>query len=112
MTERRILEQRRSTFTFDLIDDGGKIEHNVSYSIYEPPGTLPPHTVGEMFITSRKIGSGTEALARDAAILLSLAVQFNCPLDVIQHALTRNMDGSAQTFIGRAVDRTIKEAAG
>jgi hypothetical protein len=109
---RRILPQRRPTYTFDIHDDGGRVDLTVAYSIFEAPGTLPPHTVAEIFLTSRKIGSGTEAIARDAAILLSLAVQHGCPLDTIMHALTRNQDGSPQSLMGRVVDRVIKEAAG
>jgi len=110
MTDRRLLPQRRSTFTFDIHDESGRIDMTVAYSTFEPPGASPPHTVAEIFVTSRKIGSGTEAIARDAAILLSLAVQYGCPLDTIMHALTRNQDGSAQSLMGRVVDRVMREA--
>jgi len=109
--DRRVLPQRRPTFTFDIHDEGGRIDMTVAYSIFEPPGSAPPHTVAEIFVTSRKIGSGMEAVARDAAILLSLAVQYGCPLDTIRGALTRNQDGSAQSLMGRVVDRVMKEAA-
>jgi len=110
MTDRRLLPQRRPTFTFDIHDEGGRIDMTVAYSTFEPPGAPPPHTIAEIFVTSRKIGSGTEAIARDAAILLSLAVQHGCPLDTIKHALTRNQDGTAQSLMGRVVDRVMREA--
>jgi len=111
MTARRVLPQRRPTFTFDIHDESGRVDMVVAYSVFEPPGAPPPHTVAEIFVTSRKIGSGTEAIARDAAILLSLAVQYGCPVDVIRGALTRNQDGSAQSLMGRVVDRVVEEAA-
>lgn len=110
MTDRCVLPMRRPTYTFDIHDESGRIDLTVSYSTFEGPGIAPPHTVAEMFITSRKIGSGAEAIARDAAILLSLAVQFGCPLDTIKHALTRNQDGTPQSVMGRVVDRVAKES--
>jgi hypothetical protein len=110
MPERNVLPPRRPTFTFDMRDEAGRIDLTVAYSIFGVPGAPPPHAVAEIFVTSRKIGSGTEAIARDAAILLSLAVQYGCPLDTIKHALTRNQDGSAQSLMGRVVDRVMREA--
>jgi hypothetical protein len=109
MTDRHILPQRRSTFTFDMRDEGGRVDLTVAYSTFEPPGATA-HTVAEIFVTARKIGSGMEAIARDAAILLSLALQHGCPIDTIKHALTRNQDGSAQSLMGRVVDRVTTEA--
>lgn len=111
MTHRLTLPQRRPTFVFDMRDDAGRVDLTVSYSTVEAPGTPPPHTIAEVFITSRKIGSSAEAIARDAAILLSLALQYGCPLDVIRHALTRNQDGTAQSLVGRVVDRVNEEAS-
>jgi hypothetical protein len=104
MTNRRGLPQRRATFTFDIRDDSGRPDLTVAYSTFEPG------TVAEIFVTARKIGSGMEAIARDAAILLSLALQHGCPLETIRHALTRNQDGSPQSLMGRVVDRVTTEA--
>jgi hypothetical protein len=110
MTDRRGLPQRRATFTFDIRDDSGRPDLTVAYSTFEPPGAPPPHAVAEIFVTARKIGSGMEAIARDAAILLSPALQHGCPLETIRHALTRNQDGSPQSLMGRVVDRVTTEA--
>jgi ribonucleoside-diphosphate reductase alpha chain len=35
-----------------------------------------------------------EALAQDAAIVASLALQFGCPLDTIRHAIARSGDSA------------------
>ena len=106
---RAVLPQRRSTYTLDMRDEAGRVDLTVAYSIFEPDSVPPPHSVAEVFITSRKIGSSTEAIARDAAILMSLALQHGCALDTIRHALTRNQDGSPQSLIGRVVDRIETE---
>lgn len=110
MTDRRVLPQRRNTFTFDVVGDNGRVELTVSYSTFQAADMPPPYDVAEIFVTSRKIGSDAEAVCRDAAILLSLAVQYGCPLPTIQGALTRNEDGSPQSVMGRVVDRVMEEA--
>jgi len=93
---------------FDVPDAAGRVEMTVSFS---PFSMTPPLEVGEIFVTSRKIGSGMEAICRDAAILLSLATQHGCPLGTIQHSLTRNEDGSPQSIMGRVVDFVVAEAS-
>lgn len=111
MTEaRRVLPQRRATFTFDIYRENGTLDMTVAFSTFEPPGSAPPFTVAEIFVTSRKIGSTTEAICRDAAILLSLSLQHGCDLTTIKHALTRNQDGSPQSVMGQVVDRVMQEA--
>ena len=93
MNERKRLPQRRASETFDL--PGYKV--TVGYYNNGMPG--------EVFISARKAGSDMSAIARDAAILLSLAVQYGVPLIVIQGALTREQSGTSSTVIGRVVDK-------
>jgi hypothetical protein len=112
MNTRAVLPMRRPTYTFDLFEANGRVDLTVSFSTFEPPGMAPPHSVAEVFIMSRHIGSEMEAIARDAAILMSLALQYGCPLDTIRHAVTRNADGSPQSLMGRVVDRVDKESRG
>lgn len=61
--------------------------------------------IGEVFITGPKVGSDTAAVARDGAVLLSLALQFGVPLETMRHAITREADASAATIIGAVIDR-------
>lgn len=105
MNDRQVLPQRRASFTFDIYDASGRIDLTVSYSTFETGG------VAEIFVTARKIGSDMEAIARDSAILLSLALQYGCPFDTIKHALTRNRDGTAQSLMGRIIDRVVERMA-
>jgi hypothetical protein len=60
--------------------------------------------VAEIFLSSHRPGSETEAIARDAAIITSLALQHGCDLATIAHGVTRADDGSAATAIGAAIN--------
>lgn len=60
--------------------------------------------ITELFLNSGKSGEQAQVLAHDAAVVLSLALQYGTPLDVIADALKRNADGTPQGPIGAAVD--------
>jgi hypothetical protein len=60
--------------------------------------------ISEVFLNVGKTGEQAETLARDSAVLLSLALQHGVPLETIGHALTRNADGTASGPIGALVD--------
>src|ERR1700722_16408699 len=60
--------------------------------------------VGEIFLDSDRQGSLSAALARDAAVLASLALQHGATLSTIRKALTRGSDGRAAGPLGRALD--------
>lgn len=61
-------------------------------------------TPAEVFVTAPRAGSGYAALARDAGILLSLALQSGADLATIRRALTREADGSAASLLGAIAD--------
>ena len=52
-------------------------------------GRFDDGRVAEIFITGSKAGTTAEAIAQDAAIVASLALQHGCPIDTIRHALIR-----------------------
>lgn len=60
--------------------------------------------ISEVFLNVGKTGEQAETLARDSAVLLSLALQHGVPLETIGHAITRNADGTASGPIGALVD--------
>jgi len=62
-------------------------------------------SIGEAFLNTGKTNSSLDALSSDAAILLSIALQFGCPLDELRHAIKRDGKGRAASFIGEALDR-------
>jgi hypothetical protein len=99
MTIRRVLSQRRASETFDLDFGGLARAHTITIGFYDDG------TIGEVFINGGKSGEQVEAIARDAAVILSLALQFGADLANIKSAITRDAQGDAQTIIGVVVDR-------
>ena len=93
---RRRLPQRRSSATFELNFWGQKFAVGIGY--------YPDGQIGEVFVSTEKTGGQIEALARDAAILISLALQFGAPLETIQHAVTRDGSGAATSILGAIID--------
>jgi ribonucleoside-diphosphate reductase alpha chain len=102
MTERSMLPQRRPSETF-AIRHGG---HNTPF--YITVGYYPDGRVGEVFVAGGKAGSEVESIARDSAVLLSIAMQFGVPLETIRHAITREQNGSPSSIIGAVVERLVQ----
>jgi hypothetical protein len=60
--------------------------------------------VAEIFISSSKPGSAVEAVARDAAIVASIALQHGAHIQTLRNALTRDHNGGPATLLGAALD--------
>jgi hypothetical protein len=103
---RRILPQRRASETFNVAHGDQRNAFAVTIGFHRDG------SIGEVFVTGAKIGTSMDAVARDGAILLSLALQHGVPLDVIQHAITRDERGAADTIIGAVVDRLVECTGG
>lgn len=102
MTERATLPNRRRAETFEVQHGppGAKAQTvTVTVGFYECG------RIGEVFVSDPKVGSSMEAIARDGAVLLSIAIQHGVPLDTIRHAITREQNGSPSTIIGAVLDR-------
>lgn len=67
-------------------------------------GSYPDGRIAEIFLSSHKPGSPIEAIARDAAVTTSIALQFGADLETIRGALTRDHDGGPATLLGAALD--------
>jgi hypothetical protein len=63
--------------------------------------------VAEIFLSSNKPGSLIEAIARDAAVTVSIALQFGADLETIRGALTKDHDGRPATLLGAALDALL-----
>ena len=101
--QRRILPQRRRAETFEIAFGGLKSSHIVTLGFYDD-GAL-----GEVFINGGKSSELVEAMARDGAVLLSLALQYGADLHNIKSAITRDGQGSPSSIIGAVVDRLSEE---
>jgi hypothetical protein len=105
MTERRELPVRRRAETFELPFGGLKAPHVITLGYYKDG------TIGEVFVNGGKSGEQVEAIARDGAVLLSMALQFGVPLQTIKNAITRDGQGEAQSIIGAVIDRLMDHQA-
>jgi hypothetical protein len=99
MTARRVLPQRRRCETFEIAFGGLARSHTITLGFYEG-GAL-----GEVFINGGKSGEVVEAIARDGAVLLSLALQYGAELDNIRSAITRDEQGAPSSIVGAVVDQ-------
>jgi hypothetical protein len=68
--------------------------------------------IAEIFISSHNVGSPIEAIARDAAVAVSIALQFGADLEMIRQALTRDHDGGPATLLGAALDALLAQSEG
>ena len=105
MNKRRELPQRRLCETFEIAFGGFNQKHFVTFGCYDDG------TIGEVFINFPKSGMQTEAIARDGAVLLSLALQYGVPLENIKTAITRDLKGEPMSIVGAVVDRLIVSGA-
>lgn len=101
MTARCALPQRRYSETFSFSHWGR--EYVVSI------GHHPTGRVGDVFINSGKSGEQAETLARDSAVILSLALQYGVPLDAMLHAICRDADGKPSGPIGTLLERIAED---
>ena len=60
--------------------------------------------VGELFLNNHKFGNQSDTNARDAAILLSFALQHGADAEQIRRALCRDSTGRALGPIAEALD--------
>lgn len=103
MTERRRLPARRAARTYRL-QVGGMTYH----ATFAVDGDGAPV---ECFLSAGKPGSPVEAAARDAGIVLSLALQAGVSAAAIRAALTEDHDGAPAGPIGAALDALATELA-
>jgi ribonucleoside-diphosphate reductase alpha chain len=73
-------------------------------------GRFADGSIAEIFLNTVKSGCAAETAARDAAIILSLALQYGCPLETVKRALTKLRDGAPAGPIGRALDLIVGNA--
>jgi len=97
MTARERLPNRRQCESFEFRHAG------LDFTLCA--GSYPDGRIAEIFLSSNKPGSPIEAIARDAAVTVSIALQFGADLETIRQALTRDHDGGPATLLGAALDK-------
>src|SRR5690242_4715909 len=96
MTERSRLRNRRSSENFSFEVDGLWFTATV--------GRFPDGSVGEVFLNNHKAGNQSDTNARDAAIVLSFALQCGADINEIRKAVCRDSAGRALGPLGAALD--------
>ena len=96
MTERQRLPNRRPCEIFDLESMGVKFTFSV--------GRDSEKNILELFADNHKAGSDVGTLVRDAAIILSFALQHGADIQKIRLALCRDGRGRALGPLGAALD--------
>jgi hypothetical protein len=100
--QRTRLPHRRAAVAFEVEHAGFRYRMHVGY--------FPDGAIGELFLDAAKQNSGLDALAADAAILISLLLQHGASPAEIGHALRRSPNGAAASLVGAALDRLAAEA--
>ena len=97
------LANRRGGYNFEFSHEGLKY----SASVREHKGRPL-----EVFLNCSKIDSASDLVARDAAIMLSIMLQYGVPLSALaQSALGKNLDGSSSSPIGALIEILAKQEA-
>jgi hypothetical protein len=99
MTERQALPMRRRCETFEIDFGGLKNSHVITVGYYHDGRP------GEVFFNGGKSGEQVEAIARDGAVLISLALQHSVPIGTLRGAITRDANGMSTSIVGTVLDR-------
>jgi hypothetical protein len=99
--KRETLPQRRQCETFDfqhVHQDGSATPFTATVGFYADGRP------GEIFLSARKVTSAVDIMVRDAAILLSFALQFGVPVEAVRSAMLRGEDGRPHGVMGSLLD--------
>jgi hypothetical protein len=72
-------------------------------------GLAADGTIAEVFLSNHRSGSDTDAVAKDSAVVCSLALQHGVPLSTIRGALLRDSHGRASSPLGAALDQIVAQ---
>lgn len=96
MSARARLKNRRPCVTFGFECNGLNYLATVS--------RFADGRLAEVFINNSKAGSHSDAAAKDAAVVASIALQYGVHVDTIRHALLRDASGAAASPLGVVLD--------
>jgi hypothetical protein len=97
--QRQRLPDRRRNETLNFVCNG--LRYVATFGFFEN-GDL-----AEVFLSNAKVGSHSDAAARDAAIITSIGLQHGVPVDAIRHAVLRDQKGIASSPIGMVLDLIV-----
>lgn len=107
MTYRRKLPSRRHAETFEFEFDNLKFRGTVGF--FEDTSEDNQMAPAELFLNGTKMSSPVDLLVCDAAIAISLALQYGCPFYRLRKAMKRSPGGAPLSPLGRLLDLVYKE---
>jgi hypothetical protein len=102
-TRQRLPNRRRST-SF-CVEHWG-LGFTCTYSRF------PDGRIGELFVSNHKVNSAVDVDARDAAIILSFALQYGADLSAIAKALSHDPRGTPSGVMGTVLDIIAETSRG
>lgn len=104
---RERLDNRRFAESFDVVHPRGL---GKVYAV--TAGVRPDGRIAEVFIASYgKVGSDADTAGRDAAVLISLALQHGAGLDDLLGAITRDSEGDVEGLAGLVLEQLARRQA-
>lgn len=100
---RERLPDRRPNETQEFERDGIQIKMTIGYK--------PNGEIGEIFLNADRSDSMLDVLMSDAAIAISIGLQYGVSLRQFAHAIKRDKFGIASSPIGAALDRISESEA-
>jgi len=101
MSARQRLPNRRPSFSFNFNCGAHQYIATVSYF----PGS---DRIAEFFLGNGRAGSDVDAAAEDSAIICSIALQHNVPIETIRKALLRDPRGNPASPLAAALDLLVQ----
>lgn len=95
MSERQRLPDRRESRLADFTQDG--VHYRLHWSRF------PDGRIGEVFLDAGRPGDPIDCMAKDAAVVLSMALQFGADPAAILAAMSQEADGTMRGPLGRAL---------
>lgn len=98
---RKVLPNRRpnETVTFDV----GQMRYKATLGYYLNADL--EMRLGEVFLNAGKLDTDADVAAKEAAIAVSFAIQYGCPVDTIAAAFPRRPDGTPEGPLGTLFDK-------
>lgn len=111
---KRLPQRRRAVSTeIDFVrGDGATVKYSATVGFY------PDGKPGEIFINGPKDGTDMAAICADGSVLISIALQYGVPLEVLAAAIGRaplEVDGDPVrpvSVLGAAIDKLVEESRG
>ena len=75
-------------------------------------GRFPDGRLAEIFLSGGKMNTDGDAIARDAGVVVSIALQYGAEVETLRGALLRDSRGTAVSPLGAALDRIAEMDAG